>query len=92
MKKRNKVTMILMMFCFIAIGMIASSDTAYAKKITNYKQVKKLALKEVKGAKIIEIDKSHDEGYDQIEHNFPALASGQVELLFWGLTHEEISF
>lgn len=62
MKKRNKVTMILMMFCFIAIGMIASSDTAYAKKITNYKQVKKLALKEVKGAKIIEIDKDYEKG------------------------------
>ena len=53
----------------------------------------KIAGLEVDGGECqIEIDKSHDEGYDQIEHNFPALASGQVELLFWGLTHEEISF
>lgn len=62
MKKRKTAGMILVMFCLMFAGILTSSETAYAKRITNYSQVKKMALKKVKGAHILEIDKDYEKG------------------------------
>lgn len=62
MKKKKISFMILVMFCMVFVGVFSFSDTAYAKKITSFAQVKKMALKKVKNAIVTEMDKDYEKG------------------------------
>ncbi len=65
MKKFKMFGMILTVFCFVLLGMLAAphkGDVAYAKKITKDSQVVKLAKKKVPGAQIFEIDRDYEKG------------------------------
>lgn len=62
MKIRRTATMIFMMICLVSAGVLLSPDKAFAKKITNMRQVEKKALKEVRNAVITEVDTDYEKG------------------------------
>lgn len=62
MKVRRGFMMIFMMVCLVSAGVLSSSDTAYAQKITSMNQAKKKALKKVKNAVVTEVDKDYEKG------------------------------
>ncbi len=62
MKIRKKVMMFLTMFCLVSVGVLSSSNTVYAKKITSMSQAEAMALKKVKNAVVTELDKDYEKG------------------------------
>ncbi len=62
MKKRSKWAAIILMVCFVFTNVLCFSETAFAKGITSVSQAKKLAKKQVKGARIIEVEKDYEDG------------------------------
>lgn len=62
MKIRKKVMMFLTMVCLVSVGVLSSSGTVYAKKITNIWQAEAMALKKVKNGIVTEIDKDYEKG------------------------------
>lgn len=62
MKKKKNSLIILMMFCMAFVSVFCVSDTVYAKKITSFAQVKKMAQKKVKNAVVTEMDKDYEKG------------------------------
>lgn len=62
MRTRRVFMMIFMLVCCVTAGVLFTSDTAYAKKITSISQAKKEALKKVKNAVITEVDKDYEKG------------------------------
>lgn len=62
MKLGKKSTMVLLAVCFMFIGVLVSTDNAYAAKITSTSQAKKQALKKVPKATIIDVDRGYENG------------------------------
>ena len=63
MAQRRKIAaLLLLMFCFVSVGVLVTPYTAYAKKITSIRQAEKLARKKVKNATITESDKDYEKG------------------------------
>lgn len=62
MRKSKRISLFLLAFCMMFAGILFFSDTAHAKGINNFKQAKKLAKKQVKGATITEVDMDYDKG------------------------------
>ncbi len=61
-KKRKMAAMLLLMFCFVSVGVLATPHSVYAKKINSMKEAEKLARKKVKNATIVESDKDYEKG------------------------------
>lgn len=61
-RKCNKMVAAFLMVCLVATGVLLIPDTAHAKKITSFSQVKKMALKKVKNASILELDTDYEKG------------------------------
>ena len=68
-KKRKMAAMLLLMFCFVSVGVLATPHSVYAKKINSMKEAEKLARKKVKNAKqyIIYRSTQKDSGYVKVK-------------------------
>lgn len=62
MKKLRKVGTAILTICLLVTSVCFMPQTAQAKEITSVKQVKKLAKKQVKGAKVVKADMDHEDG------------------------------
>lgn len=60
--KQRKITTLLILFCFLAVGLLIPSNQVQAKKITSMEQAQKLALKKVKNATVTEVDRDYEKG------------------------------
>lgn len=60
--KLRKLAGAAMMLCFLSIGILSHSDTAYAKGLTSTKQAEQLALAKVKNATVTDVDVDHEDG------------------------------
>lgn len=60
--KQKKMTTFLILFCFLAVGLLVPVNQVQAKKITSMEQAKKLAQKKVKNSTVTELDKDYEKG------------------------------
>lgn len=61
-RKCTKIAAVFLMACLVAAGVFAVPATVHAKKITSISQVKKMALKKVKNASVLEVDTDYEKG------------------------------
>lgn len=61
MRKHSRRRMAFMTACIVSAGILIP-NTAYAKKITSFHQIEKLAEKEVRGGRVIELDRDYEKG------------------------------
>lgn len=62
MKKPNKHLTVFLLFFLMIASLFCFSETVSAKGINSVSQVKKLALKRVKGATVLKVEKDYDRG------------------------------
>ncbi len=62
MRRCKALGTVILAFCLIVTSVCLMPQTAQAKEITSVKQVKKLAKKQVKGAKVVKVDMDHENG------------------------------
>lgn len=62
MRKQKRILTLILILGLMLTGILITSDTAYAGKITSMQQAEKLALKKVKKAGVAEVDKDYEKG------------------------------
>lgn len=62
MRKLRKVGTAILTICLLVTSVCLMPQTVQAKEITSVKQAKKLAKKQVKGAKVVKADMDHEDG------------------------------
>ncbi len=62
MKRCKIIGAVALAICLVATSVCFIPQTAQAKEITSFSQVKKLAKKEVKGGTVVKVDRDYDNG------------------------------
>lgn len=63
MRKHTRIITLILMLSVVFTGILITSDTAYAGKITSIRSAQKLALKKVKKSAVTEVDKDYEKGF-----------------------------
>ena len=62
MRRCKALGAMILAICLVATSVCITPQTVQAKQITSFKQVKKLAKKQVKGAAVVKVDMDYDNG------------------------------